>query len=116
MGVEFPDTEEGVQPDLVFISRARSGIIRRGWIRGAPDLVVEILSPTTAERDRGPKLELYRRQGVAQYWIVDPDAETVEVWRFDAGASEPEVHTDRLPVRLGGDTVGAIGLEGVFTP
>ncbi len=66
IGVEFPDTQEGVQPDLVFVSRSRSGIIVEEGVRGAPDLVVEIVSPTTASRDRGVKRKLYERQGVAR--------------------------------------------------
>lgn len=88
VGVEFPDTEEGVQPDLVFVSRERSGIVRRGWIRGAPDLVVEILSPSTAERDLTIKRKLYERQGVAQYWAVDHDEAWVDVWDFAAATRE----------------------------
>ena len=113
IGVEFPATEEGVQPDIVFISNARRGIICREGIRGAPDLVIEILSPTTAHRDRGIKLQLYHRQGVAQYWIVDPDAGCVEVWSFD---HEPPVErfTETLPVRLDDDPVGEIDLTEVF--
>ncbi len=114
VGVEFPDTEEGVQPDLVFVSRERSGIIRRGWIRGAPDLVVEILSPTTARRDRGVKRDLYRRQGVAEYWMVDRDARSVEVWSFAAGATSPQVYLDRVPVRTEGKTAGEINLSEIF--
>ncbi len=114
VGVEFPDTEEGVQPDLLFVSNERAGIIRRGWLRGAPDLVVEILSPSTAGRDRGKKLDLYRRHGVGEYWIVDRERRAVEVWRFAAGATEPEVHNDRLPIRLGDETVGEIGLAEIF--
>jgi Uma2 family endonuclease len=113
-GVEFPHTEEGAQPDLLVVSRARFGVLRRGWIRGAPDLVVEILSPTTAPRDRGPKLDLYRRQGVAEYWIVDPEARSVEVWRLGTDAAEGEVRTDRVPVRLGGEELGVIELDEVF--
>lgn len=116
VGVEFPDSEEGVQPDLVFVSKARSGIIRRGWIRGAPDLVVEILSPTTARRDRGVKLELYQRQGVAEYWIVDGNARSVTAWPFAGGATEPEVYHDRLPVRHAGNTEGVIELSDIFPP
>lgn len=114
VGVEFPDTEEGVQPDLVFVSRARSHIIRRGWIRGAPDLVIEILSPTTAGRDRSVKLDLYRRQGVAEYWVVDPDARAVEVWRFPVGGSSPEIHTHEIPVGVGERIAGVLDLASIF--
>jgi Uma2 family endonuclease len=112
-GVEFPVTEEGVQPDLVFVSTERRGIISAAWIRGAPDLVVEILSRTTAHRDRGVKLKLYERQGVEQYWIVDPDARVVEVWTF-GDVAQSERFTKGLPVRLHGETAGEIDLADVF--
>jgi len=67
------------QPDILFVSNERSSIITEANIQGAPDLVVEILSPGTAEYDRGYKQALYGRHGVREYWLVDPDAETVEV-------------------------------------
>ena len=67
------------QPDILFVSNARANLITRANIQGGPDLVVEILSPATAEYDRGYKQLLYGRHGVREYWIVDPDAETVEV-------------------------------------
>ncbi|MFW6207033.1 MAG: Uma2 family endonuclease [Gemmatimonadota bacterium] len=120
IGVEFPATGEGVQPDLLFVSEERKGIVAPEWLKGAPDLVVEILSPTTEERDRGLKRELYERQGVRQYWIVGPDEDAVEVWSFGGEAPRddaPARHdrfTDRLPVRLGGEVVGEIDLEEVF--
>ena len=71
---------------------------------GAPDLVVEILSPSTAHRDRGIKLDLYARHRVRQYWIVDPVEDVVDVWRF---ADDPghERFTGELPVRLGAERV-----------
>ncbi len=67
------------QPDILFVSNARSDIVTEANIQGAPDLVVEILSPGTATYDRGYKQALYSRHNVREYWLVDPDAETVEV-------------------------------------
>ena len=68
-----------VQPDILFISNERREIITENNISGAPDLVVEILSPITAERDRQLELGLYARFGVREYWIVDPDENSVRV-------------------------------------
>ncbi|MDE0313154.1 MAG: Uma2 family endonuclease, partial [Caldilineaceae bacterium] len=68
-----------VQPDLLFISNERAEIITHDNVRGAPDLVVEILSPTTADRDRTIKLDMYTTHGVKEYWMVDPDSRTVIV-------------------------------------
>ena len=68
-----------VQPDLLFVSHDRIGIVTPDNVQGAPDLVVEILSPATAERDRTIKLDLYAQHGVKEYWIVDPDAKTITV-------------------------------------
>jgi Uma2 family endonuclease len=120
VGVEFPATGEGVQPDLLFVSEDRKGILAPDWVKGPPDLVVEILSPSTEERDRGLKRDLYQRQDVRQYWIVDPDEDAVEIWRFGSeteGADAParqERFTGSLPVRLRGNVVGRIDLEEIF--
>ena len=67
-----------VQPDLIFVSNARAHIIQ-DYIRGAPDLLVEILSPSTAGYDRTTKRNLYARHGVGEYWLVDPYAKTITV-------------------------------------
>ena len=74
---------------------------------------MEILSPSTAGRDRDLKRRLYERQGVAEYWIVDPDAGAVDVWRF---GREPrtERFVDDLPVRLGDEQLGEIDFARVF--
>ena len=84
--VVLADTDV-VQPDLLFVSRDRGHLLRGGDnVRGAPDLVVEILPPATAERDRGYKRALYERHGVAEYWLVDPAEETVSIHRQRGGA------------------------------
>jgi len=74
-----------VQPDLLFISRDRSHIIGERYIEGPPDLIVEILSPSTVELDRKHKKELYQRYGVKEYWIVDPNRKEVEVYTLEGG-------------------------------
>ena len=112
--VEFPGTGDRVQPDLLFVSDERREIIGEKQVTGAPDLVVEILSPSTAHRDRGIKLDLYARRGVRQYWIVDPVEDAVDVWRF---GDEPghERFSGELPVRFGAERVGLIDLGEVFS-
>ena len=76
--VVLSDTDV-VQPDLLFISNEREHIITEENVQGAPDLVVEILSPSTADRDLTFKRALYARHGVKEYWLVDTDAKTVTV-------------------------------------
>jgi Uma2 family endonuclease len=73
-----------VEPDIVFVSEKRTSILTENNIQGAPDLVIEVLSPSTQAEDRGPKLALYERSGVAEYWIVDPASKTVEIREFGA--------------------------------
>lgn len=71
--------EDVVQPDILFVSKERSHIIKEKNIQGAPDLVIEILSPATSERDRILKRKLYAKYGVKEYWIVDPEEKSIEV-------------------------------------
>ena len=68
-----------VQPDVLFVSNDRLDIITPDNIQGAPDLVIEVLSPSTAHRDRTFKRSLYARHGVPEFWLVDTDAHTIEV-------------------------------------
>ena len=75
-----------VQPDLLFIAAGRTGIIKDRNIMGAPDLVLEILSPSTRHVDRGPKFDTYSEAGVSEYWLADPLARTVEVFVLRDGA------------------------------
>jgi Uma2 family endonuclease len=76
--VVLSDTDV-VQPDLLFVSNERAHVITPANVQGAPDLVVEILSPSTAERDLTFKRRLYGRHGVSEYWIVDTTARSVTV-------------------------------------
>lgn len=71
-----------VEPDLLFLSSARSDLLTQANLQGAPDLAVEVLSPSTRRTDENAKRHLYERRGVAEYWLVDPEAETVKVWRW----------------------------------
>ena len=77
-----------VQPDILFISNERSAIVAEEEIVGAPDLVVEVLSPGTAKRDLGVKKSLYARNGVREYWVVDPECGAIEVFSLGARGYE----------------------------
>jgi Uma2 family endonuclease len=68
-----------VQPDLLFVSRDRLEIVQERGVFGAPDLVVEILSPSSAGRDLDTKRRLYSKYGVREYWLVDPRSRSVDV-------------------------------------
>jgi len=81
--------EDVVQPDIMFISSERSNIITDANIQGAPDLVVEILSPSTAEKDRTIKKKLYARYGVRELWLVNTGAQVVEVFSLEEGEEKP---------------------------
>ena len=117
VGVEFPATSEGMQPDLVFVSNERRGIIADLTLKGPPDLVIEVLSPGTARRDRGLKHRLYARRGIAQYWIVDPDADAVEVHRFgEDPAFERFAGGGSGPARDGGGRSARRGRPGGRVP
>lgn len=70
-----------VVPDLIYLSRERAHFLTEKNLQGPPDLVVEILSPGTRRRDLGVKRNLYERVGVREYWLVDPGANTVTVFR-----------------------------------
>ncbi len=72
-------TEDVLQPDILFISNERRHVITEKNVSGAPDLVVEILSSSTQERDKLIKRHLYAKHGVKEYWIVDPITKNIEV-------------------------------------
>lgn len=90
-----------VQPDLAVIDVKRRHIIASKKIVGSPELVIEILSETTAARDESLKRDLYQRVGVPEYWIVDPQANEVRVYRLnpDGVYGTPESYRDRIEFR-----------------
>lgn len=92
-----------LEPDLVFVRKERRGIISDRGIEAAPDLVVEVTSPSTAARDRGPKRERYAFYGVPEYWVVDPDpdAKRIEVYRLGEDAERPEIVSGTFTWRPG---------------
>jgi Uma2 family endonuclease len=99
-----------VQPDVLFISNDRAAIVMEAEIVGAPDLIIEILSPRTAERDRGQKKTLYARSGVSEYWIVDSELESIEVFSLGPGGYERPVRYE-LGDRLASSVVPGFEAE-----
>jgi len=75
------DDDNTVQPDIVFISNENFPKIKKKGIFGAPDLVVEIISPGSLRRDRYIKKELYEKYGVKEYWLVDFEMKSIEVFK-----------------------------------
>ena len=82
--VIFTETDV-VQPDILYIAKDQGRIITRENIQGAPDLIVEILSDSTRRRDERLKRNLYEQHGVKEYWIVDPELDSVKVFRLHKG-------------------------------
>ncbi len=77
-----------LEPDLLFVLNEHREFLQ-DWVRGAPDLVVEILSPATEARDRVLKLKAYARYGVGEYWIVDPAKQVIEIHRLAESGYKP---------------------------
>ena len=74
-----------VEPDIIFVSSQRAAIIGDDNIQGAPDLLIEVLSPSNRKRDQTLKRARYEALGVTEYWLVDPDAKHISVLRREAG-------------------------------
>ncbi len=104
--VRLPEVDEDdndivdvVQPDLVVICDEKK-LDERGC-RGAPDIVVEILSPSTASKDMKEKFSLYERHGVKEYWIVHPEAKIVSVFKLgkDGQYGRPDVYSKKDKIK-----------------
>ena len=97
-----------LQPDVVFFRAERLHLLDPdGPARAAPDLVVEVLSPSTAKLDRGRKMRIFARYGVPECWIVDPLRRRIEVHVLDGGAWR------RSQEAAPGDTVESVVLPGL---
>lgn len=81
----YLEETETYQPDILYISNERLSIIEEKRINGAPDLVVEILSPGTGYYDLRVKYKVYEKSGVREYWIVDPHSKSVHVFCLEGG-------------------------------
>jgi len=77
------DSSNIVQPDIIFISRENRSIVKEKNIQGAPDLVIEIVSPGTFQKDRVFKMKIYARYGVKNLWLIDPHNRTLEAFELD---------------------------------
>lgn len=82
----FLDENNNVIPDVIIVCNPE--IVKNDGIYGAPDLVVEVLSPTTANNDKGYKKKLYGKHGVKEYWIIDTNNKSVEVYLQENGILE----------------------------
>lgn len=117
-GLHFDDGNS-FEPDLFWVSPASTRCVLepdgRFW-HGAPDLVIEILSPSTASNDRGIKFETYEQSGVGEYWLVDPEAHFTEIYRHDGEKFERQgVFKPTQPFTsavLGGVTIDSSGWFG----
>ena len=77
------------QPDVIYVSNARRSLLAEHGIEGAPDLVVEILSPATALYDKGPKRKIYARTGVNELWLIDPELKSIQTYELTKNAETP---------------------------
>jgi len=101
-----------VQPDIFVVRRTPGQRLERWADVGVPLLAIEILSDTTAARDRGAKRRIYQRAAVGEYWIVDLDARLVERWHPDD--ARPEILDETLTWTLPGGATGQLDVKKLF--
>ncbi len=76
------DRRNVFQPDLLYVAKENLGIISERGLNAAPDLAVEVISPSNSFKDRNQKRKLYQKFGVKEYWIIDPGNNTLEIYDF----------------------------------
>ena len=99
-----------VQPDILFVSNDRLDIVGETYIEGSPDLAIEVLSPSNPAHDRSLKYQLYEEASVPEYWIIDPQDRTVEVYVLR------EETYEQLGKWSAGETVRSVVLKGFSVP
>jgi Uma2 family endonuclease len=114
VGLKFDDVSH-VEPDLVYLTAQQKHLIEKNFINGPPHLVVEILSPSTASKDRTLKLNLYAGAGVPYYWIVDPSARTFEAYELRDGFYSVKAALDSKQTYVAAEVEGvSLDLTEVF--
>jgi len=84
LDVIFEEKINKVQPDLIFIKKENMHIFHEhGWIRGVPDLLIEVVSKGTITRDTEEKFDIYQKYGVSEYWLVFPEQQCIEVYTLE---------------------------------
>ncbi|MBY5957741.1 Uma2 family endonuclease [Membranicola marinus] len=97
----YLDDQNIFQPDILFISNDNKGVIRDDGLHGAPDLVIELLSSSTAKYDLHEKKDVYERSGVKEYWIVDPETKEVQGYFLEKGGyGEPVIEKGIIHSRM----------------
>lgn len=109
----YLDEENIPQPDFLWLGPNTKCIVGPQYLSGPPELVIEILSPSTSRRDKRQKFRLYERHGVAEYWIIDPTNQFVDLWHLVDGAYQS------IDTFTPGDTfqspqLGAIEVNAIF--
>ena len=108
------DEHDVLQPDVVFFRAERLRLLDPDSpARAAPDLVVEVLSPSTAQLDRGRKMRIFARYAVPEYWIVDPVRQRIEVHVLERDVAEAAGAYRRAQIAAPGDTVRSVALPGL---
>jgi Uma2 family endonuclease len=79
------------QPDAFYINNERLSILAERGVDGAPDLIIEILSPSTARLDKGPKKKIYTAKGVQELWLIDPKVKELTVYDLQSSADNPKL-------------------------
>lgn len=113
----FLDDENVPQPDLVFVSNARASIVEdREGILGVPDLIVEIISPSSMRLDRVVKKELYEAFAVPEYWLIDPKNDAIEVFSFQNGRYKSVAFANDLSEKIASTVLAGfeVALSDIF--